>query len=374
MRNRLHAVDSRAPTNRMTGTMDARRDGGGGEHTLTLDHHIDNWANGAAERAPVAAVVRAIARTAIEVAALIARGPLAGELGKIVGDNADGDAQKALDLQANDLFLAALRQAPVALFASEENDQPIRLDADAPLAVAIDPLDGSSNIDTNISIGTIFSILPMADDQRAVFLQPGARQLAAGFVVYGPQTTLVLTLGRGTMIFTLDRQNAAFVLTRRDVTIPEDGSEYAINASNYRHWDDPIRNYIDDCVAGADGPYGKNFNMRWIASLVAEAFRILARGGIFLYPGDARPGYGQGRLRLVYEANPLALIVEQAGGAAIDGQRRILDLTPSALHQRVPLVFGSRAKVERVARYHREPPSARKRSPLFGERGLFQVR
>ena len=344
------------------------------QHSSTLDHHVDAWANGAAERSSVAAVLRAIARAAIEVTALIARGPLAGDLGMVVGDNADGDAQKALDVQANDLFLAALRQAPVALFASEENDEPIHLKSDTPLAVAIDPLDGSSNIDTNISIGTIFSVLPMVGDQRVVFLQPGTRQLAAGFVVYGPQTTLVLTLGQGTMIFTLDRQNGAFVLTRGDVAIPEDGSEYAINASNYRHWDEPVRRYIDDCVAGADGPHGRNFNMRWIASLVAEAFRILVRGGIFLYPGDARPGYGQGRLRLVYEASPLALVIEQAGGAATDGKHRILELTPSTLHQRVPLVLGSRVKVERVARYHLEPPSARKRSPLFGERGLFQVR
>lgn len=345
---------------------------------LTLERYLDTWAEGGVERSPVVEVVRAVSQTAISVAALIGQGRLAGQLGTVVGDNADGDAQKELDLRANGLFLDAVRKAPVAVFGSEENDEPIRLSDNAPLAIAIDPLDGSSNIDTNISVGTIFSVLPvaMAKDESplAALLQPGAHQVAAGFVIYGPQTALVLTVGAGTQIFTLDRQSEAFVLTHDHVVIPEDSTEYAINASNYRHWDESIRSYIDDRVAGTDGPSGKNFNMRWIASLVAEAFRILVRGGIFLYPGDARPGYDQGRLRLVYEANPLAWLIEQAGGAATDGEHRILELTPTALHQRVPLILGSRAKVERVARYYLEPPSARKRSPLFGERGLFQVR
>lgn len=347
-------------------------------HHLTLEHYLDAWAEGVVERLPVAEVVRAVSRAAISVAALIAQGPLAGQFGTVVGDNADGDAQKELDLRANDLFLDAMRKAPVAVFGSEENDEPICLSDNAPLAVVIDPLDGSSNIDTNISIGTIFAILPMATAKDgsplAALLQPGTHQVASGFVIYGPQTALVLTVGAGTQIFTLDRQSENFVLTHNEVVIPEDSTEYAINASNYRHWDEPVRSYIDDCVAGANGPRGKNFNMRWIASLVAEAFRILARGGIFLSPGDARPGYGQGRLRLVYEANPLAWLIEQAGGAATDGEHRILALTPTALHQRVPLVLGSHAKVERIARYYAEPPSARTRSPLFGERGLFQTR
>jgi fructose-1,6-bisphosphatase I len=207
----------------------------------------------------------------------------------------------------------------------------------------------------------------------AAFLRPGTAQLAAGFVVYGPQTALVLTLRAGTHVFTLDRRTNTFVLTRADVRIPAGRREYAINASNYRHWDEPVRAYVDDCIAGADGPRGTDFNMRWIASLVAEAFRILARGGIFLYPSDARPGYERGWLRLVYEANPLALVVEEAGGAATDGENRILEISPTALHQRVPLVFGCRHKVERVAEYYAgRLPSPGERSPLFGRRGLFR--
>ncbi len=247
----------------------------------------------------------------------------------------------------------------------------------APLAVAMDPLDGSSNIDANVSIGTIFSLLPRATAgngaSEAAVLQAGTNQLAAGMVVYGPQTALVLTLGQGTHIFTLERTTSTFVLTRADVRIPVGTREYAINASNYRHWEEPVRAYIDDCIAGAEGPRGENFNMRWIASLVAEAYRIFARGGIFLYPRDARRGYRSGRLRLVYEANPIAFLVEQADGAASDGERRILGIHPRELHERVPLVFGARDKVERVARYHANPHSIGERSPLFARRGLFRA-
>jgi fructose-1,6-bisphosphatase I len=312
-----------------------------------------------------------------ELADVIALGPLAGSPAAVLGVNADGDSQRELDLRANEMFLVALREAPVAAFASEENTEPLELRPDASLAVAIDPLDGSSNIDTNLAIGTIFTILPMlreaAGAAPAAFLQPGARQLAAGFVIYGPQTVLVLTLRDGTLVFALDRRSGMFVQTRAAARIPEGKREYAINASNYRHWEPPVRAFIDDCTAGAEGPCGGDFNMRWNACLVAEAFRILGRGGVFLYPRDARPAYWGGRLRLVYEANPLALIVEQAGGAATDGERRILDLTPSALHQRVPLVFGSRETVEQVAAYHSGDLLAGERSPLFARRGLFRL-
>jgi fructose-1,6-bisphosphatase I len=343
----------------------------------SLQSYLATWAGDDAERVSVATTVRSIAGTAVTVSDLIARGPLAGALGAVVGGNAGGDAQKELDVRANDLFIEALRDGPVAVFGSEENEAALVLNDDAPLAVAIDPLDGSSNIDTNVSIGTIFSILPLATatngSAESALLQPGANQLAAGFAIYGPQTALVLTLGHGTQIFTLDRTASTFVRTRADVQIPFGKREYAINASNYRHWDEPVRAYIDDCISGAEGPRGENFNMRWIASLIAEVFRILARGGIFLYPRDHRPGYEKGRLRLVYEANPIALLVEQAGGAATDGERRILDIPPQELHQRVPLVFGSRDKVERVARYHTDPHAIGERSPLFGRRGLFRV-
>ena len=241
------------------------------------------------------------------------------------------------------------------------------------ISIAVDPLDGSSNIDTNMSVGTIFSVLPTPRSIRVTFTQPGAAQLAAGFFVYGPQTSLVLTLGRGVDIFTLDRSENLFKLIRSGVQIPADTAEFAINASNQRHWEPPVQAFIEDCLAGANGARGKDFNMRWIGSLVAEAYRILTRGGIFLYPADAREGYGEGRLRLVYEANPMAFIMEQAGGAASTGRKRILDLTPSALHQRVPLIMGSRDKVRRLERLHMSPDiTSEKNAPLFAQRGLFR--
>jgi fructose-1,6-bisphosphatase I len=343
----------------------------------TLQEHLEGWAAGDQRRVDVAVTLGAIAATAVQLSEIIARGPLAGPLAEVVGSNTDGDLQKDLDVRADAMFLDALRgDAPVAAYASEEHPEPIGLRADASLAVAIDPLDGSSNIDTNVSVGTFFSVLPFerGTSAEAAFAQPGTAQLASGFVVYGPQTALVLTLRAGTHVFTLDRRTGSFVLTRADVRIPAGKREYAINTSNYRHWDEPVRAYIDDCVAGADGPRGVDFNTRWIASLVAEAFRILARGGIFLYPSDSRPGYRNGRLRLVYEANPLALLVEEAGGAATDGENRILELAPATLHQRTPLIFGCRAKVDRVAEYYagRLPPAG-ERSPLFGRRGLFRA-
>ncbi len=344
----------------------------------SLERHLDDWTGGDPGRGAVAETLRAFAGAAARLSRLIAQGPLAGDMAAVVGHNTDGDQQKTLDLRANELFLAALAEAPVAVFASEEAETALILNRDAPLAVAIDPLDGSSNIDTNLSVGTIFSVLPgpgpaaAGDAAEAAILQPGARQLAAGMVVYGPQTALVLTLGQGTDIFTLDRETATFVLTRPQVRIPAGRREYAINASNYRHWDAPLRAYIDDCVLGSEGPRGENFNMRWVASLVAEAFRILARGGVFLYPSDARPGYQNGRLRLVYEANPIAFLIEQAGGAASDGEHRILDLQPQALHQRVPLVFGSHDKVAQIARYQGDSHLIGTRSPLFARRGLFR--
>lgn len=343
----------------------------------TLTRHLAAWAKDDPRRNAIADAVRAIAETSTQVAALIARGPIGRPLHAAVGDNADGDTQTNLDVFSNELFIAALRRAPVAALASEENEEGLRLRDGAPLAVAIDPLDGSSNIDTNVAVGTIFSILPLAGSLNgsvnSAFLQPGREQLAAGFVMYGPQTALVLTVGDGTHIFTLDRESSRFVLTRERVEVPLGQREYAINASNYRHWEEPVRAYIDDCISGAEGPRQTEFNMRWIASLVAEAFRIFARGGIFLYPRDGRPGYQNGRLRLVYEANPVALLVEQAGGIATDGESRILDIEPRRLHERVPLVFGAKDKVERVARYHRDPAAIGERDPLFGRRGLFRV-
>ncbi len=219
-----------------------------------------------------------------------------------------------------------------------------------------DPLDGSSNIDVNVSIGTIFSVLKMPDGESGVdegdFLQPGRQQVAAGYCVYGPQTTLVLTVGDGVVMFTLDREQGSFLLTQENIRIPDDTQEFAINMSNMRHWDEPVKRYIDECLAGREGPRGKDFNMRWVASMVADVHRILTRGGVFMYPWDAREPKKAGKLRLMYEANPMSWLIEQAGGAATNGRQRILDVQPSALHERVSVVLGSKSEVERLTSYH----------------------
>jgi fructose-1,6-bisphosphatase I len=247
-------------------------------------------------------------------------------------------------------------------------------DREAKICVAIDPLDGSSNIDINMTVGTIFSILPAPDDLALAFHQRGSAQLAAGFVTCGPQTSLVLTLGDGVDIFTLDRRAGCFRLARNAVQISETCEEFAINASNRRHWDTPVRAFVDECLAGVEGPANHNFNMRWIGSLVAESLRILVRGGVFLYPADARPGYRDGRLRLLYEAHPMALVMEWAGGAASTGRRRILELSAKTPHQRVPLIMGSMRGVRDVAAIHEgiEPMFDNSDAPLFARRGLFR--
>ncbi|KPL51637.1 fructose 1,6-bisphosphatase [Prosthecomicrobium hirschii] len=345
---------------------------------------LEAWAAGDGTRRAVAATVAALADAARDIAALVADGPLAGRLGAAVTENVQGEVQKELDRLADERILAAARSAPVAAFASEELDHPVVLDPLAPLLLAVDPLDGSSNIDTNVSIGTIFSILPApadfptfapepgADIEHAPFLQKGRAQLAAGYVIYGPQTALVLTVGSGTWLFTLDRRAGLFKLTGERLAIPAETREFAINASNSRHWDDPIRSYVEDLLAGDAGVRGQDFNMRWIASLVAECHRILVRGGVFLYPADRRKGYHEGRLRLMYEANPIAFVVEQAGGGASTGTDAILDLEPARLHQRVPFIFGSHNEIERIEHHHAFPDATSDRAPLFGKRGLFR--
>ncbi|MDK1492532.1 class 1 fructose-bisphosphatase [Sinorhizobium sp. 7-81] len=326
----------------------------------------------------VAAVVQRLATAALDVRKLVNQGALGTVFnGTRGGSNSDGDLQKDLDVVCDGLFLSCLQGAPVACYASEELENPVLLDPNARLAVAIDPLDGSSNIDTNVSLGTIFSVLPAVkgpeSDVMQSFLQAGNRQLAAGFFLYGPQPALVLSLGKGTEIFIFSSRLGCFVQGYKSVNIAERTSEFAINMSNYRHWEEAVRLYVDDCLAGSEGPRERDFNMRWIASLVADTYRILVRGGIFLYPADGRKGYSQGRLRQVYEANPIAFIVENAGGAATTSVTRILDLVPENLHQRVPLIFGSRREVERIARYHVDPNMIGERAPLFGKRGLFRA-
>ena len=322
-----------------------------------------------------AAVVAAIARAAIDISEVIGRGALAGDLAATGTQNSDGDVQKALDVIAHERVTQALRDAPVAEVASEEADEVMHLNAGAPLAVAIDPLDGSSNIGVNMAVGTIFGIRPAirdADNPLASFTTPGTAQLAAGFVTYGPATALVLTLGRGTQVYVLDRAERAFRLTHAELDVPVSAKEFAINASNARHWDGPIKAFMEDCLRGAEGPRDKDFNMRWLGSLVADAQRVLMRGGVFLYPGDNRKGYAQGRLRLLYEAAPIAMLMEQAGAGATDGERRILEIAATGIHERVPLVFGSQEEVACVAKYFNGSNHAAGRSPLFGQRGLMR--
>jgi fructose-1,6-bisphosphatase I len=317
----------------------------------TLFDHIESYAQQDDLHRAVADAVKAFASASIEISELISGGALAGITGQAQGRNADGDVQKDLDVQADLIIRAALATVPYAALASEEANTAETANPSAPISIAYDPLDGSSNIETNMTVGTIFSILPYRTD-HAPFTGPGEEQLAAGFVVYGPQTSLVLTMRDGVHIFTLDRAARTYKLIRRNVQITADSAEYAINASNYRHWEQPVRDFVDECVAGVTGPGGKNFNMRWIASLVAEAYRILIRGGVFLYPSDMREGYADGRLRLLYEAHPIALIMEQAGGSVSTGRERILDLSPRSIHQRTPLVFGSKHNVDRIVSKH----------------------
>ncbi|MFN3938673.1 MAG: class 1 fructose-bisphosphatase [Gemmobacter sp.] len=308
---------------------------------------------------------------AAALSARIARGGLSEALDAVRGANADGDTQKALDVIADAAARAALAGSAVRFFASEEQDEVIEIAATGRLAVVIDPLDGSSNIDTNVSVGTIFGFYPAAGTGTDSVLRPARDLLASGYAIYGPQCALVLRVGQGaTQRYVLDPDSRRFRLIGPAAPIPPESTEYAINASNYRHWPAPIRAYVDDRVAGSEGPAGRDFNMRWIASLVAETHRILARGGIFLYPADRRKGYEQGRLRLVYECGPIAHLIEGAGGRASDGIDPILDRVPRSLHQRTPFVFGSANKVARVATYHDLPEA--ETSALFGNRGLFR--
>ena len=343
------------------------------DERVTLRSHLDRSASHSPLGAAIGEVIEAIATSAIELSALIADGPLAGITGRIGGINTDGDLQKDIDVAADEIMRRALRGAPVAAVLSEEAALPETFKPGAPLCVAIDPLDGSANLANNISVGTIFSIRPRGNDVLSTFFEPGTAQCAAGFIVYGPQTTLVLALNQSVDIFILDRRAHHFVLFAQGVRIAPDAAEFAINASNRRHWHGPVRAYIEECLAGSNGNGGTDFNMRWIGSLVAESLRILVRGGVFLYPADARPGYREGRLRLLYEAHPMALVMEWAGGAASTGRRRILELGAKTPHQRVPLIMGSVRGVRDVAAIHEgiEPMFDNSDAPLFARRGLF---
>ncbi|OZI61348.1 class 1 fructose-bisphosphatase [Bordetella genomosp. 11] len=309
-------------------------------------------------------LIEVVARACKAISHAVSKGALGGVLGSLESENVQGEVQKKLDVMSNEVLLEANEWGGhLAAMASEEMETihliPNRYPKGEYLLL-FDPLDGSSNIDVNVSIGTIFSVLRAPHEVHGQpvtekdFLQCGKQQVAAGYAVYGPQSMLVLTVGNGVVGFTLDREMGSWVLTHENMQIPPDTKEFAINMSNMRHWAPPVKRYIDDCLAGKTGPRGKDFNMRWVASMVADVHRILTRGGIFMYPWDAREPSKPGKLRLMYEANPMSFIVEQAGGASINGKQRILDIEPSQLHERVSVILGSRNEVETVARYHRE--------------------
>ncbi len=325
------------------------------------------------------ALILSVALACKAIAKAVAHGALANMLGDAASANVQGEQQKKLDVLANETFLRTTEWGGhLAGVVSEEMDAPYPIPARYPRGkylLVFDPLDGSSNIDVNVAVGSIFSILraprPEQDATEEDFLQPGTRQVCAGYAIYGPSTMLVITVGTGVHGFTLDPQLGEFILTHPGLGIPSATSEFAINASNSRFWEPAVKRYVDECLAGKTGARGKDFNMRWIASLVAELHRILMRGGVFLYPRDTKSPIRPGRLRLLYEANPAAFIVEQAGGAASCGWQRILDVEPADLHQRIGFIFGSREEVDRLERYHGESGVREYDAPLFAARGLF---
>ena len=306
-------------------------------------------------------LIEVVARACKTISHAVCKGELGEVLGSAQSENVQGEVQKKLDIISNDILLEANEWGGhLAAMASEEMETIHPIPNRYPMGeylLLFDPLDGSSNIDVNVSIGTIFSVLKAADGMQAPtekdFLQAGSKQVVAGYAVYGPQTVLVLTTGNGVQCFTLDREMGSWVMTQKNMQIPADTKEFAINASNARHWHTPVKRYVDEMLAGTTGPRGKDFNMRWVASMVADVHRILNRGGVFMYPADAREPDKPGKLRLMYEANPMAFLVEQAGGAATDGQQRILDIQPEKLHQRVPVFLGSKNEVDLVTSYHK---------------------
>lgn len=325
-------------------------------------------------------LVLQIALACKAIAHKVAHGALRESLGRVEGTNVQGEGQKRIDVLANEIFLRTTEWAGVLSgAASEEMDEPRAVPDTYPRGkylLAFDPLDGSSNIDVNVAVGSIFSILrarePAGELAESDFLRRGSEQIAAGYAVYGPSTMLVLTVGQGVAGFTLDPELGDFFLTHPDMRVPESACEFAINASNSRFWESPVRRYVEECMAGQTGPRAKDFNMRWIASLVAETHRILTRGGVFLYPRDTKDPAKPGRLRLLYECNPIGMLIEQAGGRASTGEMPVLEVEPTSLHQRIGFVFGSREEVERIEQYHRETPAEPDtETPLFHSRGLF---
>ena len=349
----------------------------------TLSKFLIQQLNGIENANDLGALLVDVAAAVKAISAMTAKGALGGYLGELGSKNVHSERQQKLDVLANEVMLRSCDWGGlVAGMASEELNDPYPVPAEysrGHFLLVFDPLDGSSNTDVNVSVGTIFSVLRHDHSEPPVvadYLQPGRAQVAAGYAIYGPATMLVITVGKGTHGFTLDREIGNFILTHPGLTIPADTSEFAINTSNARFWEPPVHRYVTECQAGMTGDRGRDFNMRWIASLVAEVHRILMRGGVFMYPTDSKDRSKPGRLRLLYEANPMSMLVEQAGGRASTGNQRLLEVKPDTLHQRVPLILGSRHEVERIERYHAEHASGVDRpysSPLFNERSMFRT-
>jgi fructose-1,6-bisphosphatase I/sedoheptulose-1,7-bisphosphatase len=348
----------------------------------TLSKFLIQQLEGNPQQTNLAALLVDVAAAVKAISAMTAKGALAGVLGSLETENVQGETQKKLDVLSNNAFINTFSLGGlVAGLASEENDDPLVLESktDSKAFLAIfDPLDGSSNIDVNVSVGSIFSIHGAPEGRKLTdhdFLRPGSQQLAAGYAVYGPSTMVVLTVGQGTHGFTLDREVGNFILTHPNIKVPKQTAEFAINTSNERFWEPPIHRYVTECKAGKTGVREKDFNMRWIASMVADVHRILMRGGVFMYPRDTKDPSKPGRLRLMYEANPMAMVVEQAAGLASTGRGPILEVTPEQIHQRVPVILGSADEVSRIVKYHEEYDRGDHeayKSPLFNERSLFQ--
>lgn len=353
------------------------------ERTTLTEYLIEQRRNHPGATGEFNALILQVAQACKAISRAVAHGALCGVLGSLEAQNVQGETQKKLDVLADEIFLRATHWGgDLAGMVSEENELPIQLPAGTARGkylLVFDPLDGSSNIDVNVSVGSIFSILkaPTAgtDARPEDFLQPGVKQIAAGYAIYGPSTMLVLTVGDGVAGFTFDPILGEFYLTHPDIRIPAETREFAINASNARFWEPPVRRYVDECLAGRTGPREADFNMRWVASLVAETHRILMRGGVFLYPRDSKDPSKPGRLRLLYECNPIGMLIEQAGGRASTGVRPVLEEVPESLHQRIAFVFGSREEVERIERYHAAPDEEADFTdmPLFNTRSLFRT-
>jgi len=342
---------------------------------VLLDEYLPAATQSMAQGAAVAAALRALVATSVDLADRLASGHDPPLIEVAADGNGEGDARHPLDALAHQLFTGSLRGAPVSAVLSGEAVDPITLSPDGQVVVALDPIDGSSNVGLNGAIGTLFSILPaVADDAgpHASLLVTGDHQLAAGLVLYGPATVLALTLGAGTDLFVLDRTRATFVLARSSIRIPDQAGTFAINMANRRHWPSLVRRYVDDLLAGAVGVRERDFDMRWVGAVVADALRILTDGGIAIHPGDDRPGGRNGSLRLVSEGNPVALLIEQAGGSASNGSERILSIQPETLHQRTPLIFGSSDEVRRCVERLDRHPNHGSDSPLFRSRGIFR--